>query len=119
MAWSVCSKLFPTWSRGQAEICKHLLVIEEARHGHVGADTVLVAAGKIRAAFLHGRNQAVPPLAHVVQREIFALIDKLLLIGRHDIRHRVGSELDLDDVARVLLVLLLDGDAIGLRGNLQ
>ena len=107
-------KVFPGSGRAQVQLIKDLFVVKETGHGHVGAHTVLVAAGDVGAALPHGGDQSVPPFIHIGQIQVFSLVHIFLLVCSHDIRRLTGGKLDFNNVAGIVLILLLHSDAIAL-----
>ena len=99
----------------QIQTVKNLLVVEEAGHGHIGADTILLTGIEIGAVGLHGRNQTIPPLIHFTEIHILALINKFLFIGCHNVRSFSGGKLDFDHAAGIVLIFLLHSNTIALR----
>ena len=97
---------------GVARLGKDVLVVEESRHRHVGADAERLALVDVGAGELHLRAHPVPELVQIGQVHVFPFVHKPLLIGGHDVGHLVGGKLDLDDIARILLVFLFHHDAI-------
>lgn len=113
--FQIADEFIPGGGGRQAQLGKNLLIVEETSHGHICADTVLFAGLQIGAAFPHGGNQTIPPIIHIADIQVFALINEFLFIGGHDIRHFVAGEFNLDDVAGIILIFLFHHDARVLR----
>ena len=97
---------------GITSFAQNILVVEETGHRHVRADTIDIARAYIRASGLHIRGHTIPELVQVRDVHVLAFIGKALFVGGHNVRHFVGGEFDLDDVAGIFLIFLLNNDMI-------